>query len=299
MLLAIVALLALTRAELVQRVRAPTITQANGLVQVFANCSEAMRREYQLPVARFAANTVSMLYTGLSQDPQRFEKPGILLLIGDERTNTTEIVTRVETNGNMRIVSRLFIKNPSVVDLESLRMEIARAFFRSVQGVEAETESIRTILRRADPSSRIADERAKLEAWLAGKGIDDEEGFLLMRKVLTPGVASRRDVLIFASRLYLYPRTFAEKFVGGYDGLSFQDAIKFAKIDIRVRILAYLKAQELPVWAGGRGKEMDDAAERYCEFLLELARGEKTEDELETMLKDADERLKQVLEKAK
>ena len=54
-------MLALTRAEIVQRMRAPVVTQAEGLVRVFANCPEDMRREFQSPVARFAAETVYSL----------------------------------------------------------------------------------------------------------------------------------------------------------------------------------------------------------------------------------------------
>ena len=45
-------LLALTRAEIVQRMRAPVITQSEGLVRVYADCPEDVRREFQkLPFA--------------------------------------------------------------------------------------------------------------------------------------------------------------------------------------------------------------------------------------------------------
>ena len=55
MLLAVIALLALTRAELVARMKAPVLTMTEGLVKVYADCPEDMRRDYQMPVARFAA----------------------------------------------------------------------------------------------------------------------------------------------------------------------------------------------------------------------------------------------------
>lgn len=298
MLFATVLLLALTRAEIVQRLRAPVVTQADGFVRVFAKCSEPMRREFQVPIARFAADTVTSLYAGLSMKPVRFESPGLLIFIGDGRTNTTEVVTRVETN-DTSVVSRLTVKNPGMVSLEDFRTEIARAFFRAVRHEEISAEAAQAVIRKGDPALRIADDRAKLEDWLAGRRVDDEEGFFLLRKILEPGVASRRDVLTFASRLYLYPRTYDEKFAGGFDSLSFQDAIKFAKIDLRVRFLAFFKARELPVLAGGRGEGLEQAANEYVQFLLALAKGEKTEKELQEMLTAADEKLRKVLEKTK
>lgn len=299
MFLAIVALLALTRAEIVQRMRAPIITQADGLVKVFANCSEAMRREYQFPIARFAADTITSLYSGLAMRPVRFTSPGIIIFVGDGNTNITQVVTRVETNAT-KVVSRLYVTNPGTVDLDELRIEIVRAFYRTVPKQELSDEEAMAVFRKTDPRLRIADAREQLESWLAGKGeIDDEKGLLLLRKVLEPGVASRRDILTFASRLCLYPQTFDAKFVGGSDTLSFQDAIKFAKIDPQVRLQAVLKAGELPVWAGGRGEELANAAVGYGQFLLALAKGEKSEAELEEMLAGADEKLKELLEKAK
>ena len=47
MLFAVIAMLALTRAELVARMKAPVLTMSEGLVQVYADCPEDMRIEYQ------------------------------------------------------------------------------------------------------------------------------------------------------------------------------------------------------------------------------------------------------------
>ena len=66
MLLAVIALLALTRAELVARMKAPVLTMTEGLVKVYADCPEDMRRDYQMPVARFAADTVKSLLSTLN-----------------------------------------------------------------------------------------------------------------------------------------------------------------------------------------------------------------------------------------
>ena len=115
---------------------------------------------------------------------------------------------------------------------------------------------------------------------------------------MEPGRASRRDVLTFASRLFLYPRSFDEKFAGRYDVLSFRDAVKFAKADPRVRFIALFKADEMPIFGGGRGEELAAAADRYAAFLRELAKGERDEEALLKMLDEADAALSVALEKA-
>lgn len=295
----IMALLALSRAEILERFKSPVITQAEGLVQVYADCSEDLRREYQMPVASFAAETVKTLYQGLNRKPVRFPKPGIVIHIGDVRTNLTTVAVRVATNES-RIVSRIYVPSPGFADLGKLRFEVAKAFFRSVEGREvSETEAVRAY-RRADPALRIADERQMLEDWLAGAGgvTNDEEGLKLMRKVIDPGHASRRDVLTFASRLYLYPPSNDQRFLGRFDCISFREAIGFASKEPAIRLLARIKADEMPVFGGGRGEDMSAAAEAYREFLLELAKYEKSEKELRRLLDDADERLNVALERA-
>lgn len=308
MILALLALFALTRAEIVQRMRAPVITQADGLIKVFASCDEDIRRDFQGPVATRAAETVQMLYRGLGEKPKRFEAPGIILRLGNERTNTTELVTWVETN-ETRVITRIHLKSPAYADLERLRVEVARGFFRSVWKKEVSPEKARAALRAADPTCQVADRRAKLERWLA-EGLPPEfltedeffekieEMLTLYRKVLEPGVASRRDVLTFASRLHLYPRTLDEKFVGGADVLTFREAIACAKVDARVRVLAVFKARELPIWAGGRGEILQDAAKSYVKFLFELAKGDLPTEEIEKLLEIADLKLKSAYEQA-
>lgn len=313
MLLAVIALLALTRAEIVQRMRAPVVTQSDGLVKVYADCPEDMRREFQGPVAGFAADTVASLYRSAAMKPVRFDSPGIIVHVGDVRTNLSEVVARVSTNGT-RAVTRIYLRSPGYADIGRFRAEIARAFHRAVLGVEISDAAARAALRRADPRLRIADERERLESWLAlgrfGEDDDasadperararDEEALALMRKVLEPGVASRRDVRTFASRLFIYPRTFDEKFVGGSDCVPFREAIPLARKDPRVRLLAYFKANELPVWGGGRGEGLSAAAEAYSEFLRALAFGKTDEAELVRMLDGADAKLKAVLDAAR
>ena len=296
--LATVLLVALTRAEIIERFKAPVITQADGLVQVYADCPEDMRKEFQGPVARFAADTVQTLYRGLAKKPERFSKAGILIHVGDVRTNLTEVTARVSTNDS-RVITRIRVKSPGYADLYRFRMEVIKAFYRSVEKRELSDAEAVAAYRHADPTLRVFDERMKLEDWLAGRGTkDDEEGLRMMRKVFEPGKSSPRDVLIFASRLYLYPPQYDLRFLGKFDRLSFSEAVRFGRIDPIVRLVAFRKALELPVLGGGRSPELTAAANAYQEFLFEFAKGEKEEDELKALLDAADERLNVAFEKA-
>ena len=297
-ILTTVLLLALTRAEIIERFKAPVVTQADGLVQVYANCPEDMRKEFQGPIARFAADTVQSLYQGLAKKPERFTKAGIVIHVGDVRTNVTEVTARVVTNES-RVVSRIRVKSPGYADLHRLRLEVIKAFYRSVEKRELSDGEAVAAYRHAIPELRVADERMKLEDWLSGRGTrDDEEGLRLMRKVFRPGESSPRDVLTFASRLYLYPPQNDVRFLGKFDQLSFSEAVKFGRIDPLVRLVAYSKAFELPVLGGGRSPELTAAANAYQEFLLEFARGETGEKGLTALLDAADEKLNVAFEKA-
>ena len=296
--MATVLVMALTRAEILERFRAPVVTQADGLVQVYADCPEDMRREYQGPIASFAAETVKTLYQGLPKKPMRFEKPEIIIHVGGVRTNDTEVTARVTTNGT-RVISRIHVKAPGSADLYRLRLEVVRAFFRSVERREITEADAVAAYRKGNPALRVFDERMKLEDWLAGRGTkDDEEGLKLMRRVFEPGVSSPRDILIFASRLYLYPPQYDVRFLGKFDRLSFREAVRFGRTDPLVRIIAYQKAVELPLLGGGRSPELTAAVEAYQALLFEFAKGEKNEKALRAMLDDADEKLNVAFERA-
>ena len=295
---ATVLVMALTRAEILERFRAPVVTQADGLVQVYADCPEDMRREYQGPIGSFAAETVKTLYQGLAKKPVRFAKPEILIHVGDVRTNVAEVTAQVTTNDS-RVVSRIRVKAPGYADLYRLRLEVVRAFFRSVERREVTEQEAVAAYRKGNPALRIFDERMKLEDWLAGCGTkDDEEGLALMRRVFEPGKSSPRDVLIFASRLYLYPPQYDVRLLGKFDRLSFREAVRFGRTDPIVRVLACQKAVELPVLGGGRSPELTAAADAYQAFLFGLARGEKDEKGLNALLDDADEKLNVAFERA-
>ena len=299
LILSTVLLLALTRAELVERFRAPVITQADGLVQVYADCPEDMRREYQQPIARFAAETVTTLYQGLARKPERFQKAGIVIHVGDVRTNLTLVTSRAVTNDAV-VTSRIDVKAPGAADLYRLRLEIVRAFFRSVEKREVSEEDAVAAYRKGNPVLRITDERMSLEDWLAGrKTMDDDAGLRLMSRVFEPGKSSPRDILIFASRLYLYPPQYDLRFLGKFDRLSFAEALRFGRMDPIVRLVAYKKSLELPVLGGGKSPELKSAADAYQAFLVAFAKGEADEKELKTLLDAADEQLNVAFEKAR
>ena len=290
--------MALTRAEIIARFKAPVITQADGLVRVYADCPEDMRREFQGPVARFAADTVQKLYQGLAKRPVRFQREGIMIRIGDVRTNLTEVTAQVVTNDS-RVVSRIRVMAPGYADLSRLRLEVIKAFYRSVEHREISDREAVAAYRRADPELRVFDERMKLEDWLAGRGTkDDEEGLRLMRRIFKPGESSPRDVLIFASRLYLYPPQHDVRFLEKYDRLSFAEAVRLGREDPIVRLVAYAKAFDLPVLGGGRSPELTAAASAYQEFLLQFAAGKADEGELQALLDAADEKLNVAFERA-
>lgn len=290
-------LLGLTRAEIIERFKAPVVTQADGLVKVFADCPEDMRREYQSPIARFAADTVRLLYQGLAMKPVRFRRPGIIVSVGDVRTNLVDVTASVSTNDS-RVVTRIKLKAPGYADIGRFRQEIVKAFYRSVERRELTDAEAVAAYRHADPALRVLDERLKLEDWLSGCGTTNgEEGLRLMRRVFEPGRASRRDVLIFASRLFLYPPQFDLRLAGRYRCLSFREAVRLAREDSLTRLVAHRKANELPVFGGGRGEDLSAAAMAGREFLLAFAAA-KPEAELLGLLDEMEARLALAYERA-
>lgn len=296
--LAAILLFALTRAEIIERFRTPPVTHLEGLVQVFADCPEDMRREYQSPVASYVSEVCKTLYTSRMIKPRRFNDPGIVVHIGSVRTNVADVVSEIDTRPNGTRFMRIRLPSPGYADTEALRIATARAFFLAVEDEEIDDKTAIARLRDTDPALRVADERAELARWRENgefaEGRDDEYYLMQLRKVLAPGEASREDVLTFASRLRLYPTYFGLPFCGQYDSLSFDEAIELSKTDMLVRLAAVRKVTELILYGGGRGDKMTAAVQAYGFFLTEVAKGEKSSDELRKMLAEAEEKLKEV-----
>ncbi|MBR1920367.1 MAG: hypothetical protein IJ829_00010, partial [Kiritimatiellae bacterium] len=155
-------------------------------------------------------------------------------------------------------------------------------------------------VRRADPVTRAEDIQAEVAAWrergVYVEGRTDDDYLRLLRGVHLPGVATKADVLTFASRLFLYPELYAVPFCGKYPCCSFREAVALAQEDPAVRLAAYGKMEPLTLFGAGHGDKMNAAVEAYAKFLLELARFKRPPAELLALLDEAESKLKGVLE---
>lgn len=289
---------ALSRAEVIERFRAPQIVQVDGLVQVRADCGPDMRREFQLPIAGFAADVCRRLYAAENLREKHFAEPGIVIVIGDMVTNITNVVTRSETRDDGSLWTRILVPAPGYADREALTLSITKGYYRAVHSRDLSTDAALERFRATFPELKAEDDYRKLQEWYAGKrGKEDDEEYLkLQRSVLQPGVASKHDVEIFASRLFLFPEYFDQPFVGRFDCVSFREAIKLAKLDPRIRYAAHLKVTEVVLYSGGRGEKMSAAGLAFAEFLKDLFAYKKSEAELAAELDVAETLLKGVLE---
>ncbi len=292
-------LLAVSRAEMIERFKAPVFTRADGLVKVYATCAVDIRREYQAPVARFAGETVTALAHAEKRRLTHVESPSIIIHLGDVRTNDASVVSRVATN-DARVVTRIYLPSPAHADLNALRVELVRAYARAVQNRELSADEARETFLMTSPDYRVVKTREKLATWFDRmEGATDAEGTKLLFRVIRPGSLSRIEARVFASRLRLYPRTFARPFLGLFHELDFHAAIKAAPLDPSVRVAARKKADEMSVFGGGRGLDLQVAAEAYRFFLLALAQGEASSDALKDLLEVADLKLNKIYEETK
>jgi len=293
---------ALTRSELIERMRAAPLTRVDGLVQVIADCPADMRREFQVPVAGFVSGVCNSLYAGTPRVPRRrFQEPGIVVYIGEERTNRTDVVVRTHKRQDGSRFTRMYIPAPGYADMRTLRRETAKAFFLAVQGEEIDDDAAERAIRDADPELKKAYRLEQLRRWQNGEPAEgtDEDFIKLSRVILTPGVAEPEDVMRFAGRLMLYPATYAHPFCGKFTSCTFAEAIDRAKEDPCLRFAAYAKAPEVALFGGGRSEELGAAANAYVLFLRDLAAYTKSKEELKDMLDAADEKLNIALEEAR
>ena len=287
----------LSRAEMVERLKAPVLTSVDGLVQVYANCPRDMREEYQQPVSKFASSLCDRLYSSFAERRRHFQHPGMLIFVGDVRTNIADVVS-VPFEREGAKATRIYIPAPGHADLDQLRNAVVRAFFRAVRGEELDDAGVRKALLRAYPDV-LADYRyEEMARWANGEKVDsdDEEMLKLCRSVLVPGEARPADILRFASRLYLYPAFYGTPFCGKCHCCDFRMAVDLAAKDPSVRIAALGKIQEVAAYGGGRGDKMLAASKAYSDFLLELARFDKPREKLLDMLDDADTKLNVAME---
>ncbi|MBR0196779.1 MAG: hypothetical protein IJQ34_01455 [Kiritimatiellae bacterium] len=299
-------MLALTRAEIIERFQAPTLTMANGFVQVIADCPADMRREYQGPIASFAGKIGEslQLHERLSggNPSRRFKEPAALVYIGECRTNISEIVVLERKHDDGTSFLKIYLTSPAYADLDKFRLEIVKAYYLATKDEHLSDEEAKEALIAADPDLRAQDDYMRLDKWLKGEVAqieDDEEYLRLARSVIVPGVALPGDVLRFASRLHLYPSAFDAPFAQKYRSCTFAEAIDLADQDPRIRLAAYSKASQIIAYGGGRSEELAAASKAYSEFLLELARFKKPKDDLRILLENAEAKLEIALEEAR
>lgn len=300
-ILAAIFVAALTRAEIIERMKSPAIVKAQGLVEVIANCPRDMREEYQSAIASFAAGQCNRLYQGNNLREIKFAEPRIKITIGETRTNDTLVASGFVRDIAGNTVMKIYLPAPAYSDIVKLRNAIARGFAAAVMDKRLDESEAEEFLRTSDPQIRIADNYETIAKWKRGEKTpqSDEECLELARRIMEPGVARERDVLHFASRLFLYPATYSNRFMGKFDKCSFSEAIDIAAFDPTVRIEAYRKAPYVVAYGGGRSPEMSQAAVLYSEFLFALASYVKSSEELREMLEKADNQLNIALEEAR
>ncbi len=306
-MLAAILAAALTRAEIIERMKAPVLTKVSGLVQVVANCPAGMRREFQSPVSELAAETCRRLYVADRRQPAVFNDPAIVVTIGDVQTNDTRVIVKTGVRDTGAPLTRILLPAPAFADVELFRLEVVRAYWRAVKGEEIDLDEARRAMRAADSVSEPdPDRRAdwayeQIARWENGERVDadDEEMIRLSNVVLVLGSARVSDVLRFASRLRLYPETFDRPFCGKYRCCTFKEAVGMRNRDPRIRLLAYMKVPALARSAAGRSEELVVASDAYAKFLLELARNKLSDAELLDLLDEADVKLEIALEQAR
>lgn len=124
----------------------------------------------------------------------------------------------------------------------------------------------------------------------------DERLARLARSVLQPGDCGIWELDFFSSRLSLYSPVFNVKIARGDFSCPFRDAIYESGTNLLLRAAAFLKAREVPLYALGRGEELQSVAQAYTMFLFSLAGGEDAQ-KLHALLDSADSRLEKAYEK--
>ena len=124
----------------------------------------------------------------------------------------------------------------------------------------------------------------------------DEHLARLARSVIEPGECGIFELDVFASKLFLYSPTYDVKMRNGRAVCSFREALDENGSNLMVRAVAFLKSREIPLYAIGRGDELQATAAAYERFLLGVAAGEERT-KLEEMLNTADARLEIAYEK--
>lgn len=132
-MLSLILAAALTRAEMIDRLKTPPMTSSSGLVRVYANCPEDMRSEFHMPITKFVTKTCEELRRSTGAKYSGFAEPGIIVSIGDIRTNDTRVVERMLKRSDGTSYTQIYLPAPGFSDIQKFRLAIARAFSLAVE----------------------------------------------------------------------------------------------------------------------------------------------------------------------
>ena len=328
-------------------------TSSDGFVTVVAADVPGDKVGFCSPLVQFASDIAHALGKTLAlPTPPRRRDAALVIYAQDGRTNDTRVVSRVSRRRSGPF-TRIWLPSPGFSDIGLLRMEIAKAYFRTVveacrelpapPGASApaelpdwlvdgalrqtDIEQVREDLREVltgwsdgffpffpalcarkdvppvlsgyivgwmkekslftDVMKELAAGRVPDGTWIAVRLTGEKDVVLqdrasdyrllrMLRKVISPGKTSRTDLRIFASRLLLYPPFYDKMFGGSRNGCTFREAVVLSSVEPDVRRVAARKAKEVPLYAIGRGAELQQASLAYMDFLLALSRGEDT-----------------------
>ena len=105
-------------------------TSADGFIEVLAADVPGDTMGFRLPLLRFASQFVQELERGFGLQMPRAEGCGLVIHALDGQTNDVRVIARVvRRDGN--VLTRLWLPSPGYTNLEALRLEITKAYFRA------------------------------------------------------------------------------------------------------------------------------------------------------------------------
>lgn len=159
---------------------------SDGFIQVFSvELPGDDKVGFRDPILRFSSGVVRALGKTLAlPDLPRRSAAGLIIVAQDGRTNDTRVVTRLFRHRTLGTAeTRIYLPSPGYADLDALRLEVAKAYFRAA--VDAQLEYPRPpkapkplavpdwmvdgVLSQTDLELTRNDLRAVLAGWSEGK----------------------------------------------------------------------------------------------------------------------------------
>jgi len=144
-------------------------TSFKGWVRVTAARVPGETASFHEPVLRCASDVVEALAKTFKLELARRARPAVFVYAQDGRTNDTRVVTRIARQG-AETVTRIYLPSPAHADVETFRLEVARAFFRArTGGSELPAWLVQGALRTTDPALARQDRYTVLALWSAAR----------------------------------------------------------------------------------------------------------------------------------